>query len=1291
MFAEKSLLPYEDDGFIFTPEVAPYNPIRKAESKMRRKLRLSERSLTRQSDICKWKPATKLTIDFSIKHRLDGKIDLLVFERGNNLIPFRGSKYNPFDSETMVDYKHPIISEHPTGSIIEFAWDKTRNMFIPLKARPDKKNPNAWDIAEDNWDEIHNPITEEVLKGENFTLMRKYHNRIKRQLFRNVLQNSHRKSEEKFLLDIGSGRGGDVDKWKSFDKIVAVEPSSDHILELKRRIKLHNMEDKVKIVQAGGEDTSIITKIVEDFIGKRVDVVSMMLSMTFFWKNSNILSRLVETINENLDYEGKIIFMTMDGDTVEESFNPYFLGMHIRKLIFHQIKEDEGYATVELQPTDEVKDGQGRKVWIYIQDSIVGKEVKTSEISPDLQFINLPVIQPPSNIEMIPVEYNHIPVIFSPKRVRFTSLPKSKPKKIVQEEYLVHLMDFERLLSDKRTIISKDIYRADREMFLTDAEKDFSLMYSFGTYELSGRDNFSFEYEYAQWKLFEDIKRHITVTYEKSDEILDIFSIFLYILSEIFGDPIEKIPLSNVIYQDLIEDLEDVDMEKREAQEIAKYIKKKIDNFNDSPYFWKFIDENHIRKIGDVLNIGEAYFYIDPKKLSYFESLLKEESKKTALAKIVAMLLRHFTIFYDRIPINLPVEFYQRLADKWENNFILEALTTPLTSRMHELKRGRARKEFASLFPGTDKYFGSIGFINELKPAEFPETYTTIVYIPQINMLDSLEIKYQEWLEKTPESKFLRILFFVPKIYEDDEFYILSKNSKFLVYETNITLNAPFHVFIFESSPIEGETYEELFDIDFKQAYEEEHKEENFEDLPKQVRQLIHDLPREGVLFTEKSRYFDKTIGECQDYTIVTSRSSKDIEEYRKVIEAYAKEKEKDPYCLYEEDMKEIISKLKAERALLLASYYGFGDEVKYILDNYDNLPNLGLKDEYVWDSLRVSAEFGHANVVKILLEKENIDPSIHDNLLLIKAATEGHADVVKLLLKYPNVDPKAKNSKALSNAVNRGHTEVVKILLEDKRADPNVESFGYPAGPLRYAAEHGYTEIVRLLLEDGRSDPSVMGSSALNNAAANGHTEIVKMLLKDGRVNPSDSKSKSLRYASARGYSEIVKMLLKDGRADPNDRGEYYFFVVTEKDKSKVLPQYVIDATPLMLASRKGYTDIVEMLLKDKRTDPTLGESRGGPANVHHSPALSWAASEGHADIVRLLLDHGADPKASDGTIYGANISAALKWAVQGNHLEVVRMLLEDGRVKDSIDTAINLALDKGNIEMVELLKSYK
>jgi len=842
MFAEKNLLPYEDDGFIFTPEMAPYNPIRYS------RLSLRDRSLVVQSDICKWKPVEKLTIDFAIRHRRDGKIDLLSKGFGRKMIVFDGTTYNPFDVNTMVSHDHPLIAEHPTGAILEFAWDMENRIFIPLKARPDKKDPNHIEVAEDNWNMIHNPVTEETLKGENFTLMKKYHNRLKRDLFRLSRHN------EKFLLDIGSGKGGDVDKWKRFDKIVAVEPSAENIEELERRIHLHKMENKVKVVQAGGEDTEIIKEAVQDFMGRKVDVISLMMSMTFFWKTSNMLEKLITTVDENLAKHGSIIFITMDGDTVEEVFEPYFPSYRYNKLIFNQTKEDEGYAVVKLQPRDEVKKDKGRQVWIYIQDSIVGKKAKAIEP----QFRNLPIIRPPlSELVPIPIEYTKLPIIFSPKRVPPTKSPtsssssssSSESKIVFQQEYLVHLMDFERLLSKRRKIVSKNVYRADRQMFLTGSEKGFSLMYSWGIYEISEGRSF-LEDEYRQYKLLKDIRSSIIDNYEDSDVILEQLSYFLYAVSETYGNPITPLSLSDPLTQDFLARLMDNGIKEQVAMEIVQHIQKKMSHFLSHPSSATFLQEEDIARQGNVFTIGEANFYIDPDRMSVIDSMLSEDTHQEKISKILAMLLRHYSIFHNLRPLHLPKDFYHLLAKKYKKNLILDAYATPLTAQMQILGEGEAQQYFASVSPGVDNPFGSVGFIQDLYLPDFPEIYTTIVSFPQLitNNMSALARKYQKWLEVNPENKFLRIIFFVPKIYEDEEFYIQSQRSKFLVFETEIMFDQPFHVFIFESPRTRGERYEDLFDIDFQSQQPQE-------ELPRYVRDIIQDMKSEAILYTQKEIY----------------------------------------------------------------------------------------------------------------------------------------------------------------------------------------------------------------------------------------------------------------------------------------------------------------------------------------------------------------------------------------------------------------------------------------------------
>ena len=87
-------------------------------------------------------------------------------------------------------------------------------------------------------------------------------------------------------------------------------------------------------------------------------------------------------------------------------------------------------------------------------------------------------------------------------------------------------------------------------------------------------------------------------------------------------------------------------------------------------------------------------------------------------------------------------------------------------------------------------------------------------------------------------------------------------------------------------------------------------------------------------------------------------------------------------------------------------------------------------------------------------------------------------------------------------------------------------------------------------------------------------------------------------------------------------------------------------------MAAALGDQERVEQLLK---RDARLARNRD---SARKTP-LSYAAGEGHLHIVRLLLEHGAEPNAPEDS---APAGAALFNACYGNHLEVAQCLLEHG-----------------------------
>jgi len=381
-------LEYAEDGLMFIPIDTCYNP-------KSQQYKLYDRSLTNIPDICKWKEGVDITIDFAIKWSVGGKIEPHSFdENTNSMVPFRGDTINPFTSD-MIDHANPLTLNKPSNLIVEYEWVKLPQLkpndpsgiFRPRRIRYDKTGPNKLAIALDDWEDIMNPITEEDIRGDTLTMTFSYHNRIKKSLYNMIASNPDYNPKVKFskrtvgvnILDIGSGNGGDAAKWiRLTDRddptntgfVVAVEPNSNNRTKLVSRINTFNMQNKVKVVPTGGEDTIAITDAVRSHIpGGKVDVVTLMLSMSFFWASSSHLDSLVNTIVTNLKPGGKIVFLTIDGDTVEQIFEPALGGPVITDLTLSTSKL---HLYPPIPSTTDIT--YGRPLDFILPDTIVGHQ-----------------------------------------------------------------------------------------------------------------------------------------------------------------------------------------------------------------------------------------------------------------------------------------------------------------------------------------------------------------------------------------------------------------------------------------------------------------------------------------------------------------------------------------------------------------------------------------------------------------------------------------------------------------------------------------------------------------------------------------------------------------------------------------------------------------------------------------------------------------------------------------------------------------------------------------------------
>jgi len=145
------------------------------------------------------------------------------------------------------------------NTIVEFRYDSNKPEFwkwIPIRVRDDKTSElrsgvknfgNAYHVANSNWQSIHNPITEKIIKsGEHINVengdddvyynkvnthsetrsLRDFHNLYVKNILLNKLS-----SIGNSLIDYACGKGGDLPKWigANLDFVLGIDLSKDNI------------------------------------------------------------------------------------------------------------------------------------------------------------------------------------------------------------------------------------------------------------------------------------------------------------------------------------------------------------------------------------------------------------------------------------------------------------------------------------------------------------------------------------------------------------------------------------------------------------------------------------------------------------------------------------------------------------------------------------------------------------------------------------------------------------------------------------------------------------------------------------------------------------------------------------------------------------------------------------------------------------------------------------------------------------------------------------------------------
>jgi ankyrin repeat protein len=345
-------------------------------------------------------------------------------------------------------------------------------------------------------------------------------------------------------------------------------------------------------------------------------------------------------------------------------------------------------------------------------------------------------------------------------------------------------------------------------------------------------------------------------------------------------------------------------------------------------------------------------------------------------------------------------------------------------------------------------------------------------------------------------------------------------------------------------------------------------------------------------------------------------------------------------------------------------------------------------------------------------------------NLRLITAVEANDLPTVReLILHGADVNRRGPLPlRVLMIASGRGYVQMVDTLLT-AGADVHTIDSSMGASALHFAAQSGVVDVARMLLEAGafiNLQSATVGLTPLINAIWSKQVPMVRFLLKRGAA--IDIKT-HLGGATASNFVGD-DILWTAGFTNP-ERESWGREIRLLLEERKRLDDAILACQKLMAAVQAGDVEAVRGLIAAgvdvNEKSPVVANGNDG-----QTPLLV-ACFLGHADIVRLLLDAGANPRINDYLLKatpvhkaayagrpeallvirehsGAEINAqgpyngytAMHDAVWHGHPEALKVILDwpgakfdlvgiDGRTPEQ------LAIDLGYHEMAQLIRDKR
>lgn len=385
----------------------------------------------------------------------------------------------------------------------------------------------------------------------------------------------------------------------------------------------------------------------------------------------------------------------------------------------------------------------------------------------------------------------------------------------------------------------------------------------------------------------------------------------------------------------------------------------------------------------------------------------------------------------------------------------------------------------------------------------------------------------------------------------------------------------------------------------------------------------------------------------------------------------------------------------RSETALMRAARAGYVDIVRLLLSKGAQV-NANVDDG---TPLMMAVRRGHTEIMKILLAAGADVKIVHrmGNQALMMAAeqrnyrtpsAESNSEVVQLLLAH-GADPKARGEWNRTALMLANTAAKVKLLLAKGAEIDAKDEYGQTA--LMHAASRGNAAVASALLDNGASvnltdnkgltallyslDEENMAHGEERETLPARRSEVARRILlaKGVDVNAAnqDGETPLIRAVRVANIDVIKALLAKKADANRSDVfGDTAVTLAYNSDNAEI--QKLL---PLPSLKRQP-ANVLNAFLRaaiEKKDEAKVKELLTAGADANHEYGITYnhksikrtvlilAAGVGHAGIVQLLLDKGANPNAKGllyGSEHGLEYGTALEAAERSKHVEVAALL---------------------------------